>query len=186
VRDIANVVHIVINILEALIVLRVILSWFPGIDPWHPAVRLLRMVVDPILRPFRGILPTFAGGIDVTPLLAIIVLRGIDRAVNLYSIGAQLDFLQFLLFAIEDVVLAVLAIMAIIVFLRLVISMLQADPWHPTVRLIRDMSRPLVQPFARVLPRSRSVDTAAVTSFVVLIAGYFVVQAILDRLIIRV
>jgi YggT family protein len=149
-------------------------------------VRVLRAIVDPVLRPFRGILPTFAGGIDVTPLLAIIVLRGIDRAVSLYSIGAQLDFLQFLFFAIEDVVLAVIAIMAIIVFLRLVISMLQADPWHPTVRLIREMSRPLVQPFAGILPKTRSVDSAAVTSFVVLIVAYFVVQAILDRLIVHV
>jgi YggT family protein len=186
VRDIANVVHVVLNILEGLIILRVILSWFPGIDPWHPAMRLLRAIVDPILRPFRGILPTFAGGIDVTPLLAIIVLRGIDRAVYLYSVGAQLDFIQFLLFAVEDVVLAVIAIMAIIVFLRMVISMLQADPWHPTVRMIREMSRPLVQPFAGILPKTRSVDTAAVTSFVVLVAGYFIVQAILDRLIVHV
>jgi uncharacterized protein YggT (Ycf19 family) len=47
------------------------------------------------------------------------------------------------------------------------------------VQVIRQMSNPLIRPFAAVIPRSRGVDLAAVAALVVYVVLYFVARALL-------
>lgn len=77
-----------INAVIVLIIIEVIVSnviAFGGkLSPYHPWVRLLRQIVNPILNPVRRILPPpqKTGGWDLSPLLVIIllqVLRGLIR-----------------------------------------------------------------------------------------------------------
>jgi YggT family protein len=56
---------------------RVLLSWV-RIDPYHPAVRLLIQVTEPMLAPIRRFLPVTAG-LDFSPLIAIVVLGLLRR-----------------------------------------------------------------------------------------------------------
>jgi YggT family protein len=64
--------------LTALIFFRAILSWFP-IDPHNPLVTFLYEVTEPILAPLRNIIPRI-GMIDITPLVAIILIQVIGQA----------------------------------------------------------------------------------------------------------
>jgi YggT family protein len=176
-HSIAQAISTILYIETLLILARVALSWFPGIDPWNPLVRFLRAVVDPVLRPFRRILPTF-GGIDFSPLLAIIVLGWLSRLVS--NIGTGFDPAQQIGFAISEIVLTILIVFTVVVLLRVIVSMFNADPWHPVVQIIRSMSTPLTRPFAAVVPRSRSVDLAAVAALVVYLVLYFVARAVLS------
>ena len=65
-------------VLTALIFFRAILSWFP-IDPHNPLVTLLYEVTEPILAPMRNVIPRI-GMMDITPLVAIILIQVIGRA----------------------------------------------------------------------------------------------------------
>ena len=47
-----NVIGFVATALYVLIIARIAVSWI-GLSPWHPVVRWLRIIVDPILAPFR-------------------------------------------------------------------------------------------------------------------------------------
>jgi YggT family protein len=76
---IAFIVSKVIGLLELLIIVRAVLSFLPSVDRYHPIVRFLHTVTDPILQPFQRIMPGNAVGIDFSPLLAILVLQMIDR-----------------------------------------------------------------------------------------------------------
>ena len=165
-----------------LIIGRVLISWFPGVDYGNPLVRALLAVTDPVLRIFRPILPTFAG-IDVSPILAIVTLRIIGSAFA--NLGEGLDVAQVVLLILRDTILAVILIMIIVVFLRVVLVFFQADPWHTATRMVRDMSRPLTAPFAAVRVRSRQVDLPAIVALVVYIVAYFVVRRVFDEIIIR-
>jgi YggT family protein len=60
------------------IFLRAILSWF-RLDPRNPLVEMLDMITDPILSPLRRIVPRI-GMIDITPLVAIVLLQFLARA----------------------------------------------------------------------------------------------------------
>jgi YggT family protein len=56
-----------------LIIASVILSWV-GARMRHPVVPLVYQLTEPLLRPFRKIIPSIAG-IDLSPLFALIVIR---------------------------------------------------------------------------------------------------------------
>jgi len=62
------------QIIWFLIFIRIILSFLPNIDPGHPIVQFIHTVTEPILAPFRAILPTTRIGIDFSPMLALFVI----------------------------------------------------------------------------------------------------------------
>lgn len=176
-QTIAHVIATLIQIEVFLIIIRVLLTWFPGIDPWHPVVRFLRAVVDPVLLPFRRILPTF-GGIDFSPILAVIVLGWLAGLVNnLGTTGFNVN--REIGFVVGQIVLTIAIVFCVVVLLRVLISLFQADPWHPVVQVIRQMSNPLIRPFAAVVPRSRGIDLAAVAALISYLVFYFVARTVL-------
>ena len=56
-----------------LIIASVILSWI-GAQMRHPVIPLVYQLSEPVLRPFRKIIPPIAG-IDLSPLFALIAIR---------------------------------------------------------------------------------------------------------------
>ena len=56
-----------------LIIFSVILSWL-GQRMHHPAIPLVYQLTEPVLRPFRKVIPPIAG-IDLSPLFALIAIR---------------------------------------------------------------------------------------------------------------
>jgi len=76
---IAEIIAATVWVLSIAIFARAILSWFPNIDPRNPIMEFLVTVTEPILAPLRAIVPRL-GMIDITPMLAIILLQVIGRA----------------------------------------------------------------------------------------------------------
>jgi len=56
-----------------LIIARVIVSWVAG-RSHHPMIPLIYQLTEPLLRPFSRLVPVM-GGIDLSPLFALIALR---------------------------------------------------------------------------------------------------------------
>ncbi|MBX6350293.1 MAG: YggT family protein [Clostridia bacterium] len=57
------------------IIIRALLSWFQVRAAWYwDLMRLLDAITEPVVAPIRARLP-FVGGIDFSPLVAIILLR---------------------------------------------------------------------------------------------------------------
>jgi YggT family protein len=52
---------------------RILITWIPNLDPYHPAVQLLRQITDPVLEPARKLIPSI-GMIDISPIVVFIVL----------------------------------------------------------------------------------------------------------------
>lgn len=50
----------------------IIVSFF--LSPFHPVRRFLDSIVDPMLQPIRGVLPS-VGGFDFSPMVLIIVIQ---------------------------------------------------------------------------------------------------------------
>jgi YggT family protein len=74
----SQVILTIIQILTVVIFLRVILSWIVVMMRTRnefliSAYRILEQITEPILAPLRRIIPS-AGGIDFSPMIAIILL----------------------------------------------------------------------------------------------------------------
>jgi YggT family protein len=64
--------------LMALLVLEAIFSW---VNPHAPLAPFIRALNEPLLSPFRKVLPAL-GGLDFSPLLVLILLQILSRVLN--------------------------------------------------------------------------------------------------------
>ena len=74
-----------------LLLIRVLLTWFPGIDWNNGVLSALSSLTDPYLNIFRGVIPPI-GGFDISSILAFLLLNVIvdtlgGVAGNFASIG---------------------------------------------------------------------------------------------------
>ncbi|MHB0876863.1 MAG: YggT family protein [Anaerolineae bacterium] len=76
---IVNFIDILFEVLSLAILARVILSWF-RVDPYNRFVQILFQVTEPVLAPFRKIIPPM-GTIDITPIVALLVLQIAQRII---------------------------------------------------------------------------------------------------------
>lgn len=73
-------VNLLFQAFYILLLIRVILSWVPGIDYHHPAVQFVHRVTSPVLNPIRRAVPP-VGGLDLSPLVAILLVIVAQRLV---------------------------------------------------------------------------------------------------------
>ncbi len=64
-----------ITIYSYMIIIRVLLTWFPNINWLAPPFSVLSQLTDPYLKVFRSIIPPLGGSIDISPILAILLLQ---------------------------------------------------------------------------------------------------------------
>jgi YggT family protein len=82
-----NIYWILADVLQVLVILifvEVIVSWaymfgVRGASPYSPWVRNLRKITDPVLNPFRQLVPPHKlRGLDISPFLAILVIQIVE------------------------------------------------------------------------------------------------------------
>jgi YggT family protein len=80
---VATIVSLLFQVYEFLLLIRVLLSWI-NTDPYqpvidHPAVRFLERITDPVLAPLRRLIPPIGGTVDISPVVALIILEVVRR-----------------------------------------------------------------------------------------------------------
>lgn len=88
----ANVLNFVLVAYMWIIIARAVISWL-SLDAYHPAVRFLHGVTEPVLRPIRNRLPTLAMGLDLSPMVVLLGLYFLWEFLVpvLHRIGTQLS-----------------------------------------------------------------------------------------------
>jgi len=69
-----------VNLISIVLILHALMSFAP-IDPWHPVRRFLNQIAEPIIRPFRGLIPP-VGMFDFSIMVAIIVIQILGELVK--------------------------------------------------------------------------------------------------------
>ncbi len=80
ITSIVKLVVLSINLFVYAIFIRIILSWIaPG--QHNPAIAIIATLTEPVLRPFRRIIPAM-GGFDISPIFAIILLTALTIVIG--------------------------------------------------------------------------------------------------------
>jgi YGGT family. len=69
----ARIIDIVLTLYMWLIIFRAVISWVNA-DPYNKIVIFLYRVTEPVLRPVRRIIPLRNVGIDLSPIIVILVI----------------------------------------------------------------------------------------------------------------
>ncbi|KAM2810186.1 hypothetical protein COP1_043012 [Malus domestica] len=72
---VANGISNFLNLYNTLLVVRLVLAWFPNSPP--AIVAPLSTISDPYLNIFRGLIPPLGGTLDLSPILAFLVLNAL-------------------------------------------------------------------------------------------------------------
>ena len=77
-----------ISIYTLVLLVRVLLSWFPNLDWGNPVLSTVSSFTDPYLNAFRGLIPPL-GGLDLSAIVAFIALQLLQSLLE----GASLSVL---------------------------------------------------------------------------------------------
>jgi YggT family protein len=83
-----------LQIYSILLIIRILLSWFPNVDWFSPPFSVLSQLTDPYLNIFRSIIPPL-GGIDLSPILAFLLLGFVQRGIVAIAIAASSTYASF-------------------------------------------------------------------------------------------
>jgi len=88
---VVTAISVLFQAYEFLILIRVFLSWI-NTDPYrpvitHPIVQVLLRITDPVLAPLRRVIPPIGGTIDITPVIALLILEIVRRLLTTVLLG---------------------------------------------------------------------------------------------------
>jgi YggT family protein len=78
--DVIALIKLLFQAFYVLLIIRVLLSWVPGVAQDHPAVDFVFRATSPLLTPIRRVMPP-VGGLDLSPLVAILLLTLVQSLV---------------------------------------------------------------------------------------------------------
>ena len=70
---VATVLDVVLSALGIIIIINALLSWVRP-DPSNPILRFLDQVSDAVCDPIRRLFPTVVGGLDLAPMIVLLVI----------------------------------------------------------------------------------------------------------------
>lgn len=74
----AQILSILLTIYYWLILIRALISWVSP-DPGNPIVQFLHAATEPVLEPIRHLVPTWRIGLDLSPLIAFLLIMFIQK-----------------------------------------------------------------------------------------------------------
>lgn len=69
----ATICDYILTIMNWLIIIRALISWVNP-DPYNPIVQFLYKTTEPLLAPFRRLMPAHSIGLDISPIFALIFI----------------------------------------------------------------------------------------------------------------
>ncbi len=80
-----------LQIYTLVLIVRVLLSWFPNLDWSNPVLSTVTSITDPYLNAFRGLIPPL-GGLDLSAILAFIALNLMQQLLLTASVSFAAGF----------------------------------------------------------------------------------------------
>lgn len=88
----AQVLGMALTLYMYVVIASAVLSWVNP-DPYNPIVRFLRGATEPVFYRLRRVVPLYAGGIDFTPIVVILLIIFLQSFLvdTLLQLGARLQ-----------------------------------------------------------------------------------------------
>lgn len=72
-----QLINLIFTLYSFVFIARALLPWF-GVSYYHPVMRFLVQITEPVLAPLRRYIPP-RGGLDFTPMVALVILLVVEQ-----------------------------------------------------------------------------------------------------------
>ncbi len=73
IEAVSKILDIALTVYMWIVIASAVITWVNP-DPHNPIVRFLRNATEPVYRKIRKLVPTYFGGIDIAPLIVILII----------------------------------------------------------------------------------------------------------------
>ncbi|MBF0215306.1 MAG: YggT family protein [Magnetococcales bacterium] len=187
--SIASLLNLFLEIYSWMILGRVMLSWVNP-DPYNPIVQFLIRATEPVLAPFRRLIPAMAG-MDLSPIAALLAVHLTQRVLQTtlqsgMGAGALVGVLAELLGLIH-------LLMTFYLLLLAARGGFHFHSWRtfrqgrppgidlhkPWIRFIFQATEPAIRPLRRWVPTVSGMDVTPMAAVVVLLMLLSVIQEVM-------
>ncbi|MBF0255819.1 MAG: YggT family protein [Gammaproteobacteria bacterium] len=149
-----------------LVVLRLLLQWLRA-DFYNPISQFIVKLTHPLLRPMRRFIPPL-GPLDTSSLLLAWLLKSLEIGLLLTILGVSVSPLIALLWAMPALLQLTLNIFLFAIIIQAVLSWINPDPYSPIFGLLNSITRPVLEPFRRLLPDLGGIDLSPMVAIIAL------------------
>ena len=144
-------------------------------DFYNPVSQFIVKATSPVLNPARKMIPG-VGGIDLATIIVIVVFIALKIFIIAMLAGYSPTFAALLITGIRDFITLALNIFIFAIIIHAVLSWINPDPYNPVSGILFSITRPVLEPFRRVIKPIGGLD---LTPLIALIALMF-----LERLVV--
>jgi YggT family protein len=173
------VIQFVFFALISLIVLRVLLQLVRA-NFYNPICQFLYKATNPVLMPLRKVIPAWRN-LDIAGIALAWLATAIKLVLLYATLGQTLGVLGLVVLALADLLDFVLLLYIVLILMRVVVSFIGADSYHPLVPLVLQLTDPVLKPVRRVLPNVSGIDFSPMLALLAItLARVLIAKPLLD------
>jgi YggT family protein len=134
-------------------------------DYYNPISQGIVTATNPIIAPFRKLLPTL-GRFDLANMLAAILCQTVGIGLIVWLSGASLFAPVYLLWAMVGILASLLNIYFFALLIMVIASWLAPYSNHPALALVRELTEPVCEPVRRLIPAVGGLDFSIIVVFI--------------------
>lgn len=172
-------IDFIFGILVGLVVLRVLLQ-LARANFHNPICQFLYKASNPILMPLRRVIPSWRR-LDLAGVLLAWLLLLLKRLM-LFAMTLGVPSLPALaIIALADLIGFVLMMMLILIVVRVILSFVGGDSYHPVIPLVFQLTEPVLKPIRGQLPSLGGLDFSPLIAMLAIsLAQALLVAPLLD------
>lgn len=143
-------------LLSFVFLLRILLQ-LVGANFYNPICQFFYKTTNPVLMPMRKLLPPF-GRLDVAALLVLLLIQVLHILMVSMVTGRFAPPMAMPILAVAGALNILLHVLFWSIIIRIVISFVAADSYHPVVPIVAQITEPVMAPFRRLLPATGGLD----------------------------
>ncbi|MBF0179612.1 MAG: YggT family protein [Magnetococcales bacterium] len=178
--SIGTILEFLLGIYGWMILIRILLSWVNP-DPYNPIVQFLVRATEPVLEPFRRLIPPI-GGLDISPVAALLAVHVAQRLIGtLFQGGGVGGGIGSLLAELLGLAHLLLTFYLLVLLVRGGFHLhswygfrqgrpVRVDLRHPLIRFVFQSTEPVLRPLRRWVPTVSGMDiTPLAAAFLLMI-----------------
>ena len=179
-NPLAFLVDTVFSLYIMAVMLRFLLQWARA-DFYNPLAQFLVRITQPVLHPFRRVIPGW-GGIDFSALALMVVLQAIALALLMLIAGVtpRIDYL--LLRTPAELISLLLNLYLVAIVVRAVLTWISPHDYNPAMTVLLSLTEPVIRPFRAVIPPLGGVDLSPLAAIITIQVVKMLVMPPLDRI----
>jgi len=149
-----------------LVLLRFLLQWLRA-DFHNPLSQFVVKLTSPALHPLRRVIPGWRG-LDLAALALAWLLKTLELTLLALLLGYGFKPLAALLWTLPALLGTLLDLFLFAVLIRVLLSWIHPDPYHPAMSVLARLTEPLLLPARRKLPPIGGIDLSPLAVLIVL------------------